>query len=299
VTGHPLLNVTEVPRTEPYLRAVGEVFRAFRDQDSGCVSYGVRLADGERWFVKEATTAAARSSECRAWAFHRAVRHPVIVPQLHRFRVGSGGPAVVMPWHSGEVLYHSTLLHRGGRAHPDHPMARFRAQPLAPVLHAVDRLLEAHLAVEAAGFVAVDLYDGAFLYDFGTGALRLIDLDEYRPGPFTLEAGRLPGSRRFMAPEEWRRGSRIDTRTTVHALGRAVRLLLDAGDEECAWRGTAEQRAVVERAVRSDPRERFTAVAELAAAWRSASRGRGGDAGHPDRRARTAAPGSPPGTPPR
>ncbi|MEU5395937.1 serine/threonine protein kinase [Streptomyces tibetensis] len=299
MTGHPLLAVTEIARTEPYLRAVGEVFRAFRDQDSGCVAYGVRLADGERWFVKEATTSAARHSLDRAWAFHRAVRHPVIVPQLHRFRVGSGGPAVVMPWHCGEVLYHPTLRHRGGRAHPDHPLARFRAQPVATVLHAVDRLLDAHVAVEAAGFVAVDLYDGAFLYDFETGALRLIDLDEYRPGPFTLEADRLPGSRRFMAPEEWRRGSRIDTRTTVHALGRAVRLLLDAGDEECAWRGTTEQLAVVERAVRADPCERFTTVAELAAAWQAVSRGRGGAAGRPGRRARTAAPGSPAETPPR
>ncbi|CAM5743961.1 hypothetical protein STAFG_8427 [Streptomyces afghaniensis 772] len=85
MTPHPLLEVTEVARTEPYLRTVGEVFRVFRDQESGCVSYAVRLADGERWFVKEATTDAAQQSLNRARAFHRAVRHPVIVPQLHRF----------------------------------------------------------------------------------------------------------------------------------------------------------------------------------------------------------------------
>lgn len=240
------------------------MFRAFRDQDSGCVSYGVRLASGEHWFVKEATTAAARHSLDRAWTFHRAVRHPVIVPQLHRFAVGSGGQAVVMPWHSGEVLYHPTSHRHGGRAHSDHPLARFRAQPLAAILRAVDRLLDAHLVVEAAGFVAVDLYDGAFLHDFETSELRLIDLDEYRPGPFTLDADRLPGSRRFMAPEEWQR----DTRTTVHALGRVLRLLLDAGDEERAWRGTAEQLAMVQRAVRPDPVERFTGVGELTVAWR-------------------------------
>ncbi|MFD5157570.1 serine/threonine protein kinase [Streptomyces hawaiiensis] len=271
MTPHPLLDATEVARTEPYLRTVGEVFRAFRDQDSGCVSYGVRLANGERWFVKEATTVAARHSLDRAWTFHRAVRHPAIVPHLHRLAVRSGGPAVVMPWHSGEVLYRSTPNRPGGRAHPDHPLARFRAQPVAPVLRAVDRLLDAHLVVEAAGFVAVDLYDGAFLYDFDAGELRLIDLDEYRPGPFTLETDRLPGSRRFMAPEESRRGSRIDTRTTVHALGRAIRLLLDAGDEERAWRGTVEQLAVADRAVRPEPGERFTGVGELAAAWRAVS----------------------------
>ncbi|WP_246101028.1 hypothetical protein [Streptomyces cyaneus] len=84
---------------------MGEVLRAFREQESGCVSYGVRLPDGECWFVKEAATGQARRSLDRAWAFHRAVRHPVIVPQLHRFGVrDGGGTAVVMPWHAGEVL---------------------------------------------------------------------------------------------------------------------------------------------------------------------------------------------------
>jgi serine/threonine protein kinase len=270
---HPLLGASEVPDVERSLRCVGEVFRAFRDQDSGCVSYGVLLPDGERWFVKEATTRAAGRSLERAWAFHRAVRHPVIVPQLHRFAVRDGRTAVVMPWHAGEVLYHSTLRGHGGRAHPDSPLARFRALPLDRVCRAVDRVLDAHLAVEAAGHVAVDLYDGTFLYDFEGDELHLIDLDEYRPGPFVLEHDRLPGSRRYMAPEEWRRGALIDIRTTVYVLGRAVRLLLDAGDDESAWRGTAAQLAVVERATRADPGERFGNVGELAAAWRAVTSG--------------------------
>lgn len=267
MTPHPLLDIAEVARTEPYLRTVGEVFRAFRDQDSGCVSYGVRLGDGERWFVKEATTDAAQHSLNRAWAFHRAVRHPVIVPQPHRFAAGDGRTAVVMPWRRGESMYSPARLRHAG------PLARFQALPVPRVLRAVDHLLDAHLAVEAAGFVSVDLYDGAFLYDFDAGELHLIDLDEYRPGPFVLQADRLPGSRRFMAPEEWRRGSTIDTRTTVHALGRAVRLLLDTAAEEHTWRGTAAQLTIVERATRRDPAERFTSVAELAAAWRSSAHG--------------------------
>ncbi|WP_338779268.1 serine/threonine protein kinase [Streptomyces sp. DG1A-41] len=267
MTPHPLLDIAEVARTEPYLRTVGEVFRAFRDQDSGCVSYGVRLGDGERWFVKEATTDAAQHSLNRAWAFHRAVRHPVIVPQPHRFAAGDGRTAVVMPWRRGESMYSPARLRHAG------PLARFQALPVPRGLRAVDHLLDAHLAVEAAGFVSVDLYDGAFLYDFDAGELHLIDLDEYRPGPFVLQADRLPGSRRFMAPEEWRRGSTIDTRTTVHALGRAVRLLLDTAAEEHTWRGAAAQLTIVERATRPDPVERFTSVAELAAAWRSSAHG--------------------------
>ncbi|MFE2421587.1 serine/threonine protein kinase [Streptomyces hokutonensis] len=258
MTSHPLLAVDEIPETEPYLRTVGEVFRTFREQDSGCVSYGVQLPDGERWFVKEAATVAAQASLDRAWVFHQAVRHPVVVPQLHRIAVADGGrTAVVMPWRHGESLYGPAL-------------ARFRALPLASVLRAVDRVLDAHLAVEAAGMVAVDLYDGAFLYDFGGDVLHLIDLDEYRPGPFVLDQDRLPGSARFMAPEEWYRGSVIDIRTTVYALGRSAHVLLDGGERR-AWRGTAGQLAVLERATRADPAERFAGVGEFTEAWRAAT----------------------------
>ncbi|QNP72530.1 serine/threonine protein kinase [Streptomyces roseirectus] len=254
---HPLLDVDEIPvPLESYLRGIGEVFRRFGapQQDSGCVSYGVRLPSGERWFVKAPETPDAARTSARAWRFHQEVRHPAIVPQLHRL-----GPAVVMPWRDGGLLYD-----------PRH-RARFRRLAVPEVQRALDRLLDAHLAVEAAGWQPVDLYDGALLYDFDRAALHLIDLDEYRPSPFRLDTARLPGSRRFMAPEEWHRGARIDARTTVYVLGRAVRLLLDAGNEEREWRGTERQLAVVQQATRPDPVERYADVRELAGEWRSAT----------------------------
>ncbi|MFE9765596.1 serine/threonine protein kinase [Streptomyces sp. NPDC005808] len=271
---HPLLGVDEVPAVEPYLGRLGEVFKGYREQDSGCVSYGVQLLDGSRWFVKEAVTDDARRSLERGWAFHRTVRHRAIVPQVHRIAVRQSW-AVVMPWRDGEVLYHPTLDGPRDRTSPDSPMARFRALPTDRVLRAFDRVLDAHLAVESAGQIAVDFYDGALLHDFAGDVTHLVDLDEYRPGPFVLEEDRLPGSRRFMAPEEFVRGSVIDTRTTVFTLGRAARLLLDAGDEERAWRGTPQQLAVVELATEADPGARFENVHTFAAAWRAANTPRG------------------------
>ncbi|MEU9120088.1 hypothetical protein AB0C96_09540 [Streptomyces sp. NPDC048506] len=101
--------------------------------------------------------------------------------------------------------------------------------------------------------------------------MALCDLDEYRPGPFILEADRLPGSRRFMAPEEFTRGSTVDIRTTVFVLGRALRLLLDAGDDEQEWRGSPPQLEIIERATASDPAYRFASVEALVQAWRGAS----------------------------
>ncbi|MGW2602269.1 serine/threonine protein kinase [Streptomyces klenkii] len=268
---HPLLDFsrTSSVSVEARLDRIGRIFAAFRSQDSGCVSYGVRLADGERWFVKEAVTRDARRSLDRARAFHQAVRHPAIVPQVHRIALRDGW-AVVMPWRDGEVLYHPAVHGSADRTAPGSAMARFRALPLPLVVRAFERILSAHLAVEDSGHVAVDFYDGSLLYDFAARTMHLVDLDEYRPGPFVLEEERLPGSTRFMAPEEFVRGAAIDIRTTVFTLGRAARLLLDSGDRERAWRGGAARLAVVERAARAEPGQRFASVREFARAWRAA-----------------------------
>ncbi|MET8013567.1 serine/threonine protein kinase [Streptomyces sp. NPDC005271] len=267
---HPLLSAESVGVLETYLEEVGTVFRAFRDQDSGCVSFGVAV-DDKPWFVKGATTPSATASLRRAVEVHDAVRHGAVVPLGHHFRV-RGGLALVYPWVEGEVLYHPTASRRGGRSALVSPMARFRALPVSEILRALDEILDAHLAVEQAGLVAVDLYDGCFLYDFEARRMVLCDLDEYRPGPFVLEADRLPGSRRFMAPEEFVKGSTIDIRTTVYVLGRVLRLLLDAGDEEQEWRGSPSQLAVIEHATAADPADRFTSVKALTQAWSGASK---------------------------
>ena len=130
-------------------------------------------------------------------------------------------------------------------------------------------MLDAHVPLDEAGLVAVDLYDGCFLYDWDAQLVHLIDLDEYRAGPF-VTTEQLPGSRRFYAPEEVGVGQVVDRRTTVYRLGRVARLLLDAADTESAWRGTRAELDVIERATQVDPDARFPSVAALLDAWRAA-----------------------------
>ncbi|WP_341718767.1 serine/threonine protein kinase [Micromonospora sp. FIMYZ51] len=231
-------------------------FVVFDAQDSGCVSYGVEAA-GRRWFVKTATTEPGRRSLLRAATFHAVVRHPAIVRPEHVL----DGPTLVYPWHAGKVLNHATV-HGSDRS----ALARFQQLPLPEVDLAIDTILDAHLTVTAAGYVAVDLYDGCFLYDFRARQLRLIDLDEYRPGPFTLDTDRLPGSRRYMAPEEFVRGAVIDKRTTVYTLGRIIHHLLDS---PLGWRGSRHQHQVAVRATATTPADRYPDVAALTAAWRT------------------------------
>ncbi|MEO5711237.1 MAG: hypothetical protein ABIQ59_15625, partial [Nocardioidaceae bacterium] len=220
---------------ERWVRGLGEVFAVFDQQDSGCVSYGVRVGD-ERWFVKTPTTPAAVASLRSAVRFHAAVRHSAINPVLQVVAFDDA-PVLVLPWLDASLLNHSTTAGRTDRAHPSSAWSRLRARPVPEVLAAVDALLSAHRAVAAAGFVEVDLYDGSLMYDFDRHTLTLIDLDDYRPGPFATGADRLPGSTRFMAPEQWGGGTTIDERTMVFVLGRTMRLMLDARDDEGAWRG--------------------------------------------------------------
>jgi serine/threonine-protein kinase len=200
---------------------LASAFVVFDAQDSGCLSYGVE-AGGRRWFVKKATAPQARLSLTRASQFHAAVRHPAIV-RPERILDGPDGPTLVYPWHDGNVLNQATT-HGSDRS----TLARFQQLPRPEVEAAIDTILDAHLAVTTAGYIAVDLYDGCFLYDFTARRMRLIDLDEYRPGPFILDTDRLPGSRRYMAPEEFARGTVIDQRTTVYTLGRTIQHLLDS-----------------------------------------------------------------------
>ena len=157
----------------------------------------------------------------------------------------------------GEVLNAATV-DGGSRG----ALERFRRLPVGDVLRALQVILDAHLAIAAAGWISVDLYDGCFLYDFDGRRMHLIDLDEYRPGAFVLDADRLPGSRRYMAPEEWARGATIDERTTVHHLGRTFQQLLT--DD----RATRRERAVAARATDPDPDGRHPTVAALVADWR-------------------------------
>lgn len=231
-------------------------FAVFDQQDSGCVSFGIEVA-GRRLFVKTATTSAAHESLGRAIHFHHAVRHPAIVAPVDVVDTADCRQ-LIYPWHDGVVLNHATVngSDRSG-------LDRFHHQHPSDILGAIDAILDAHEAVAEAGFVSVDLYDGCFLYDFDCRTMRLIDLDEYRPGPFIVEGDRLPGSTRYMAPEELVHGARVDERTSVFHLGRTASQLLGERNLSDA------QREVIETATRSDPATRHSSVAAMAAAWRS------------------------------
>ena len=134
-----------------------------------------------------------------------------------------------------------------------------------------DVLIDLHVALAAAGWVAVDLYDGCLIVDFATAALKVVDLDTYRRGPSVNDMGRMFGATRFMAPEEFELGAVIDERTTTFTLGRLIwhfaTRLTERTEDFCGAPAVAQ---VVQQACQPSPADRHDSVASFAGAWTAA-----------------------------
>ncbi len=155
-----------------YLGQVGSVFAFFdaRTQDSGNVSFGVE-AGGRRWFVKTAGDPADSqpflSHEARvallinAQRFAQAVSHPALRALRGVIR-SAWGPMLVYEWVQGELLN----VPAARRDDPESALQRFRSLPTDELTAAISTILDAHLELCRAGWVACDFYDGSVLYGF-------------------------------------------------------------------------------------------------------------------------------------
>ena len=232
------------------LAEFGDVFVAFDDDESGCLVSGLATESGE-WCVKHAVNARGAAAQARALAVHDAVQHPALVAPV-QVVAGDAGPIIVYPWVRGERLRMRPMVGRLSTA------AR---------LAAIESIIEVHALINDAGFVSIDLYDGNLIFD---DRIHLIDIDEYRPAPFVLDADRTPGSTRFMAPEEFRRGATLDRRTTVFHLGRTAAVLFDPPQGMGREQVPSALVPVIERATADDPDDRYEDAHALLNAWRSA-----------------------------
>jgi|SRR5262245_21609468 len=262
---------------EYYLRSVGTVFAEFGapTQDSGNVSYGVQIGS-ERYFVKTAgrpedqspfLNHAARVALLRnAVRLSVSLRHPTL-PRLDRVIESPSGPLLVYQWLDGELLH----APRARRDDPESAFQRFRSLPATMIQGRLDAIFDLHNELAGAGWIAVDFYDGCLIYDFKAGRLGIVDLDTYREGPFRNEMGRLFGSTRFMAPEEFELGAIIDEQTNVFVMGRTALVFLSDGTLNAgAFRGTRALFEVVARACEPDRSRRYDSITAFYSAWRAA-----------------------------
>ena len=278
----PLTTARETSlRAVDFLRTCGELFARFDEatQDSGNVSYGVDVS-GRRFFVKTAgepefstphADHRARSDLLRnAAALARSLSHRAL-PAFHNLVESPDGPLLVYDWVDGRLL----RVEPEERTRPGSSFYQFVHQPSEEILVALDEIFDVHDRLAERGWIACDFYDGSVIYDFERKAVHLVDLDLYKQSPFDNDMGRMFGSSRFMAPEEFELGARIDERTTVFTMGRAAAVFLAGGEVDRAKLDQGDGLfEVVERACRKDPAERFATMASFFQAWMRARKGR-------------------------
>lgn len=254
---------------QEYLSQCGRLFERFdrRTQDSGNVSWGIDIGNS-RYFVKspgapdseaflgwEDRVYWLRNAEKLARTFH----HPLL-PLLYNRVESPHGPLLIYEWVPGELVG----VPGEQRSSPGSSSRRFISLPLPRLIAALDQVFHFHVELCNAGWVANDFYDGSMIYDFATHRLGLIDLDLYREAPFANNMGRMFGSSRFMAPEEFRAGAHIDERTTIFNMGRCIQVFVGER-EHCD-----PLLQVADRACRTSPAERTSSMAAFYEDWQSA-----------------------------
>ena len=253
-----------------WLAGYGQVFRVMDRQSPAHLLFGVEGRYG-KLFIKYA---GARTVHYRGkptdaiFALQSAMRlyqvdHPALLRPLAHGPAG-GGYAAVFPWR-GDSFLRSTP--------PDGAVrARVRHLSLQRSLKMLDMVFDLHVTLAAEGLIAGDFSDSHLLIDFERDEAVMWDIDQYRQKPAVNNKGRMKGSSRFMAPEEYALGAALDEATTVYNLGAlAFEFFGDAQDRSInTWAGPQALYPVARRAVRESKADRFPSLRAFLSAWRQA-----------------------------
>ncbi|WP_213621558.1 serine/threonine protein kinase [Paenibacillus sp. J22TS3] len=271
------------PHDFAWLEALGKVFAVFDQQDSGNLSFGVATPSGKKFIKYAGAPTLAYSGDVQAAVarLQQAVRvyedlqHPALIKLCGHGPAGQGY-AALFEWNEGENLHpHWSFPPPAKYEHPDSPYYRYKQLPIMQRVCSVNEIFDFHEHVERQGYVAVDFYDGSILYDFNSNKTVVCDIDLYHKGAFVNRMGRLWGSSRFMAPEEFRLDATIDGITNVFVMG-AVAFGLLGGECDRSlekWEAGEELYKVAAKAVQTHRQDRYASVAELNRAWRQAQKG--------------------------
>lgn len=248
-----------------FISRYGRVFKIFDDQDSGNICFGTEK-DGERYFVKfagapaEAYTGTPKEAVDRLKAtlpVYEALRHDHLIEFVKGEEIG-GGFALVFRWAAGDCM---------GRMYPA-SHRRFMQLPVAAKLQVYGVVLDFLEYVAREGYVAVDFYDGSILYDFNTGRTTICDIDFFRKQPCVNDMGRMWGSSRFQAPEEYQLGAEIDEITNVYTAGAFAFALFGGYSRRPEdWTLGEALFRVAARAVADERNDRQQSIRQLKAEW--------------------------------
>ncbi len=252
-----------------WLRPYGTVFQVFDRQFSGNLCFGVEGSYG-RLFVKYA---GARTLNYRGKPDNAVLALKNAMPLYDRShqaltRLLAHGPAgdgyaAIFEWRDALPLR---------SAYGPSAWNRARRLPLEKSLRMLDMVYDLHLCLAQDGIVAVDFYDGNVLIDFERDEAIVCDIDLYRRKPAFNDRGRMWGSSRFMAPEEYQLDAALDETTTEYNMAAlAFAFYGDNSDRSMhAWRAPNCLWEVAHRAVAEAKADRYPSLRAFLDAWREA-----------------------------
>ena len=251
-----------------FLSEYGRVFKIFDDQDSGNICFGCEKA-GRKVFVKFAGAPTAEYDGDPADAverllktlpIYRDLRHKNLIALLDSREV-AGGYAMIFEWAEGISM---------GRMYPSEHQA-FMALPTADRLQVFSDILDFFLYVGHQNYLAVDFYDGSIMYNPKTRKTTICDIDFFRRLPTQNDMGRMWGSSKFQAPEEYVLGAALDTATNVYNLGSMAFALFGSYQRTREnWELSDRLFAVATKATAIDRRDRYPDAKALKEAWEAA-----------------------------
>lgn len=253
-----------------FLGRYGRPFCVFDGQSSGNISFGmqsetygkllVKFAGAETINSRYAPEDAVQALKNAAYLYD-TLRHPALVKLAGQGEV-AGGYALIFRWAEGENLYQTEARNR------------LRHQPLIVKLQMLDRVFDFHLHCARTGYTAVDFYDGSLLADFATGRITVCDIDLYRPTPAVNNVGRMPGSARFLSPEEYELGAPLDSVTMQYTMGALAFCFLSRDGSRLFDQWTADPILfeIASRATQPDRAQRYPSMGAFLTAWRDGIR---------------------------
>ncbi|KQL58457.1 MULTISPECIES: protein kinase domain-containing protein [Bacillaceae] len=260
-----------------WLQSYGKVFAVFDQQDSGNISFGIET-EKKRYFIKYAgaeTVYGMNSTEeaiqrlKEARRVYEDLHHPTLIEYVEAIE-RPNGYALVFSWADGENLHpHWKFPPPEKYTHPDSPFYRFKQLSFEKKRKAFIQILSFHQLVADKGYVSIDFYDGSLLYNFKTDTLSICDIDFYRKTPYVNKMGQMWGSTRFMSPEEFVRGAKIDQQTMVFTMG-AMAFALFGGEQDRSrekWDASETLYQASLKAVHTNRQERFATVQDFLTYW--------------------------------
>ena len=251
-----------------FINKYGKVFKVFDDQDSGNICFGTEK-DGEKFFVKyagaptEAYDGTAQDAINRLKSIppiYRDLRHPNLIQLIDTEEIGNGF-SVIFKWADGDCMGRMYIA-----AH--HRFMNLPVEVRCNIFHDVLNFLD---FIHSQGYVALDFYDGSIMYDFKNEKTTICDIDLFRKKPCINDMGRMWGSSKFMSPEEFEFGAKIDEVTNVYTAGAIAFALFSEYDRTYEkWSLNKELFHVVTKATANDRNVRQQSIRQFIEEWKNA-----------------------------